>query len=99
MLLPEGKTIAHGFLSLSLVSQFFYQLIQINNIPAFFNYGLNKVRFISAVPVNSKIRLLATLTSMEEQSNGSVKLFIDCTVEKEGSEKPVLVAEVISLIP
>ncbi|MFK5108796.1 MaoC/PaaZ C-terminal domain-containing protein, partial [Klebsiella pneumoniae] len=64
MLLPEGKTIAHGFLSLSLVSQFFYQLIQINNIPAFFNYGLNKVRFISAVPVNSKIRLVATLTSM-----------------------------------
>ncbi|MBR2647515.1 MAG: zinc-binding dehydrogenase [Sediminibacterium sp.] len=98
MLLPEGKTIAHGFLSLSLVSQFFYQLIQIENIPAFFNYGLNKVRFIAPVPVNSKIRLVATLSGMEELSNGHIKLFINSTIMKEGSEKPVLIAEIISLI-
>ncbi|MCA6447088.1 MAG: zinc-binding dehydrogenase [Sediminibacterium sp.] len=98
LLLPEGKTIAHGFLSLSLVSQFFYQLIQIENIPAFFNYGLNKVRFIAPVPVNSKIRLVATLSGMEELSNGHIKLFINSTIMKEGSEKPVLIAEIISLI-
>jgi NADPH:quinone reductase len=98
MLLPEGKTIAHGFLTLSLVSQFFYQLIHLENVPAFFNYGLNKVRFISSTQVNSKIRLSARLTAMEEQPNGSIKLFLHCTIEKEGAEKPVLVAEIISLI-
>ncbi|MBX9734849.1 MAG: zinc-binding dehydrogenase [Chitinophagaceae bacterium] len=98
IILPEGKTIAHGFLTLSLVSQFFYKLITIENVSSFFNYGLNKVRFISSVPVNSKIRLHASLQQLEEQPNGSIKLFLNCTIEKEGSEKPVLAAEIISLI-
>ncbi|MDP1842642.1 MAG: zinc-binding dehydrogenase [Sediminibacterium sp.] len=97
-LLPGGKTIAHGYLTMSLASHFFYELIKIENVQSFFNYGFNKARFISPVPVNSKIRLIAQLTNIEEQANGAVKLFLQCTIELEGSDKPAYVAELISLI-
>ncbi len=97
-LLPGGKTIAHGYLTMSLASQFFYELIEINNVQSFFNYGLNKARFISPVTVDSRIRLITKLNSIEELPNGSVKLFLQCTIEIEGSDKPAYVAELISLI-
>ena len=97
-LLPGGKTIAHGYLTMSLASQFFYELIEIKNVQSFFNYGFNKARFISPVTVDSRIRLIAKLNSIEELSNGSVKLSLQCTIEIEGSDKPAYVAELISLI-
>ena len=97
-LLPAGKTIAHGYLTMSLVSQFLYQLITIEHINSFFNYGLNKARFITPVKEGSNIRLHASIANAEEQPNGSVKLFLNCSVELEGSEKPAYVAELISLI-
>ncbi len=97
-LLPNGKTIAHGYLTMSLASHFFYQLITIENIGSFFNYGINKARFISPVPVGSNIRLHASLGNVEEQPNGSVKLFLNCTIELEGSDKPAYAAELISLV-
>jgi len=96
--LPGGKTIAHGYLTMSLVSQFFYRLIIIENIHSFFNYGINKARFITPVPEGSRIRLQATLTNAEEQPNGSVKVFFNCSVELEGSGKPAYAAELISLV-
>lgn len=96
--LPGGKTIAHGYLTMSLASHFFYELIKIENVQSLFNYGFNKARFISPVPVDSKIRLMAQLTKIEEQANGGVKLFLQCTIEIEGSNKPAYVAELISLI-
>jgi acyl dehydratase len=58
-LLPGGKTIAHGYLTMSLASQFFYQLISIEKINTFINYGVNKARFISPVQVGSEIRMTA----------------------------------------
>ena len=96
--LPGGKTIAHGYLTMSLASQFFYQLIFIEKINSFINYGINKARFISPVQVGSEIRLSATICNVEEMPNGSVKLFLNCSIEIKGQEKPAFVAEIISMI-
>jgi NADPH:quinone reductase-like Zn-dependent oxidoreductase/acyl dehydratase len=96
--LPGGKTIAHGYLSMSLVSHFFYQLILIEKVNSFLNYGINKARFISPVPVGSEIRMSASISNVEEMPNGSVKLFLHCSIEIKGQEKPAFVAEVISMI-
>ena len=68
------------------------------NINSFFNYGVNKARFITPVKEGSKIRMHASIANAEEQANGSVKLFLNCSIELEGSEKPAYVAEIISLI-
>lgn len=97
-LLPGGKTIAHGYLTMSLASQFFYQLISIEKINSFINYGVNKARFISPVQVGSEIRMTAHINEVEEMPNGSVKLFLNCSIEIKGQEKPAYVAEVISMI-
>ena len=96
--LPEGKTVAHGYLTMSLVSHLLYELIEIKEVNAFYNYGLNKARFISPVKVDSKIRLKAILEKAEAQPNGSIKLFLQCSIEIEGIEKPAYVAEIISVI-
>ncbi len=95
--LPGGKTIAHGFFTLSLVSQFLYQLISLEGV-SFFNYGINKARFITPVTVGSKLRLQATLQKTDKMDNGQVKLFLSCVVEKEGADKPACVVELISLL-
>lgn len=96
--LPEGKTVAHGYLTLSLVSHLLYELIELKNVNSFYNYGLNKARFICPVKVNSNIRLTAILENAELQDNGSIKLFLQCNIEIEGIEKPAYVAEIISII-
>ncbi len=96
--LPDGKTVAHGYLTMSMVSSLLYDLIELKEVNSFYNYGINKARFISPVKVNSKIRLKATLEKAELQTNGSIKLFLLCTIEIEGIEKPAYVAEIISMI-
>jgi acyl dehydratase len=83
---------------MSLVSHLLYELIEIKEVNAFYNYGLNKARFISPVKVDSKIRLKAILEKAEAQPNGSIKLFLQCSIEIEGIEKPAYVAEIISVI-
>ncbi|GAB4115584.1 MAG: hypothetical protein OHK0057_35010 [Thermoflexibacter sp.] len=94
---PFGKTIAHGLLTLSLMPQFLYQLLQINETKMSVNYGSNKVRFITPVPAGSRIRMKATLKEVEEATQG-IKLFIDASIELEGAEKPACLAELISLV-
>jgi NADPH:quinone reductase-like Zn-dependent oxidoreductase/acyl dehydratase len=94
---PFGKTIAHGLLTLSLMPQFLYKLLQISDATMSVNYGSNKVRFITPVPAGSRIRMKASLKEVEEVGNG-LKLFIDAMIELEGSEKPACVAELISLV-
>ncbi len=96
--LPGGKTIAHGYLTMSLASQFFYQLISIEKLNSFINYGVNKARFISPVQVGSEIRMTAQISEVEEMPNGNVKLFLNCSIEIKGQEKPAYVAEVISML-
>ncbi|HEY7181080.1 MAG TPA: MaoC family dehydratase [Blastocatellia bacterium] len=90
---PYGTTIAHGFLTLSLLSQLMSQTVKINlPIRMGVNYGLNKVRFPSAVPAGSKIRARAVLQALEEIADGW-QLVWNITVEREGANKPCCVAE------
>ncbi len=90
---PYGTTIAHGFLTLSLLSYLMSQTVRVR-IPAKMgiNYGLNKVRFPSPVPSGAKIRARATLQSIENIPGGLQLLWV-VSVEREGGDKPCCVAE------
>lgn len=96
--LPGGKTIAHGFFTLSLMTRMLYQLIDISSVGKMFNYGSNKVRYITPVQAGSRIRLTATLSHTEPGKQGGTLLFIQCSMEVENAEKPACVAELVSLI-
>jgi len=89
---PFGSTIAHGLLTLSLGPMFSYQLYEIANVPMYLNYGFEKVRFTAPLPVGSRVRMRATLQSIEEVSGG-VTCKIKQVFEREGADKPVCVAE------
>jgi len=97
-ILPDGKTIAHGFLTLSLASSFFFELLSIEDATNSINYGLNKARFLVAVKSGSRIRMSGKVANVEEMPSGGVKLFLDCSIELEGEEKPACIAELISVI-
>lgn len=90
---PYGATIAHGFLTLSMLGHLLFQSVRIA-FPATMaiNYGLNRVRFPSAVPAGSKIRARLKLQSLEEIPGGLQMNWL-ATVEREGGEKPCCVAE------
>jgi acyl dehydratase len=95
---PFGTTIAHGYLTLSLVSFFAGDAILVpENTMAAINYGLNKARLINPVAVDSKIRDRMVLASVTEKSNGRILVAVEHTVEIEGQEKPALVAEVLTM--
>ena len=89
---PFGVTIAHGFLSLSLLPKLVAQVYRIENVKMGINYGLNRVRFTSPVPVGSKVRGVVELADVSDVTGG-VQLTTKITVEIEGSERPALVAE------
>jgi acyl dehydratase len=90
---PYGATIAHGFLTLSMLSQLMSETVKIKlPIRMGINYGLNKVRFPSAVPAGSKIRARAVLQALEEIVGG-MQLVWNITVERDGADKPCCVAE------
>jgi acyl dehydratase len=89
---PFGGTIAHGFLTLSLLPVFFDTGFKVAETRMGLNYGLNKVRFPAPVPVNSRLRGRFKLLSFDA-IEGGVQLCIEVTVELEGQSKPVCVAE------
>jgi acyl dehydratase len=89
---PFGATIAHGFLTLSLLPVLVAQTFQVEGTKMGVNYGLNKVRFTSPVPVGSKVRAGAELAEVTDV-DGGVQLTTKVTIEIEGSERPALVAE------
>jgi acyl dehydratase len=91
---PFGGTIAHGYLTLAMVIPLWSQLLRIDGVTMAVNYGLNRLRFPSPVPVGSRIRLRARVTAVEEV-RGGVQLTADLTVEREGADKPAAVAEAI----
>ncbi len=93
--MPSGKTIAHGFLILSLIPDLAASLFDVDNLNNTINYGLNKLRFTAMVPVDSRVRLRQTLKSAEKRADGSVHLMFDSTMDLEGSERPAMVAESI----
>lgn len=92
---PFGKTIAHGYLTLSLVPLLMKDVISVNGVKMGINYGVNKVRFPSPVPVGKRVRLNARLASAEEVEPNGVHVIYEMTFEVEGEEKPACVAETI----
>jgi acyl dehydratase len=92
---PFGSTIAHGFLTLSLLPKLTEEAFAIAGRKMGINYGLNKVRFTSPVPAGAKIRGRFTLAKLEPLEGG-VQTIWNVVVEREGAEKPVMVAETIS---
>src|SRR5688572_18217835 len=95
---PFGGTIAHGFLTLSLLVHLCLPFIpELANRKLLVNYGFDKVRFAAPVRVGKRIRAIGTLAEVTERKPGSVVLRVDVTVEIEGEDKPALVAEWLSL--
>ena len=89
---PFGGPIAHGYLTLSLLVPLLAQVLTVSDAVMGVNYGLNKVRFPSPVPVGSKVRASATLKEVTEFAGG-LQYVLSVTVEREGGDKPVCVAE------
>jgi acyl dehydratase len=92
---PFGSTVAHGFLTLSLMPWFLEHTFEVTGSSMGVNYGLNRVRFPAPVPVNSRLRAHFKLLSCEPVPGG-VQSVIEATVEREGSDKPVCVAELVA---
>lgn len=96
--LPEGRCLAHGYLSLSLVSKNVYELINLQSVRWSLNYGTNRVRFPHPVYAGDRLRMHATLEKLEKRSDGGTLIMLSCTMEIEGREKPACVAEVMSVV-
>jgi acyl dehydratase len=92
---PWGSTIAHGLYTLSLGPQFTFAMFTIEGFAFGLNYGYNKVRFPAPLPVNSRVRMRAILSSVDDVPGG-LQLTITQTFEREGEEKPVCVAESVA---
>jgi acyl dehydratase len=92
---PFGSTIAHGYLTLSMVIPLFGELLEVSGVSMAINYGLNKVRFPAPVPVGSRIRLAAALGAVEDAGVNAVQVVADFTIEVEGGAKPACVAQAI----
>ncbi len=90
---PFGAPIAHGFLTLSLLPKFFASAMHIEQSKMGVNYGLNKVRFMTPVPVGSRLRARMTLQKCDPIDNAGVQMVWEVTVELEGHTKPACVAE------
>jgi acyl dehydratase len=88
---PFGTTIAHGYLTLSLLIPMWSELLDVVEVSTKVNYGLDKVRFPAPVPVGSKVRATATLASVE-QIAGGVQVVVDAVIERDGGTKPVCIA-------
>ncbi len=90
---PFKTTIAHGFLTLSLISILLRDAVAVDGCRMAINYGLNRVRFVSPVPVGSRIRGRFVLRASEDAADGAVQVTWATTVEREGADKPCCVAE------
>ncbi len=93
---PFGAPIAHGFLTLSLLPRFFESSLHIVETRMGVNYGLNKVRFVAPVPVGSRLRARMKLLACDPIDNNGKQMTWEVTTEREGSTKPVCVAESIA---
>jgi acyl dehydratase len=91
---PFGATIAQGYLTLSLLIPMLSEILVVRDVTTKVNYGLGKVRFPAPVPAGSRIRTTATLATVDD-IEGGVQLTVDAVIEREGSDKPVCVAQPI----
>lgn len=94
---PFGGTIAHGYLTLSLLPMLVWQIYRVDGLKMGVNYGSNKVRFPAPVPVGSRVRAGAELLSLKRGDSGA-QATVRVTVELEGSDKPACVAETVSVL-
>ena len=93
--MPGSKTIAHGYLTLSMTPTMTADFVKFENLEKAINYGLNKVRFTNMVPVNSRVRARAEILKVRQRS-GAIHVVAQTTVEIEGEDKPACVAETVS---
>ena len=95
---PLGSTIAHGYLTMSLISHFLGECgIRPENAAMALNYGSDKVRYLQPVKVDSEVRAQATLMSVSDKAPGQILVKTGFTMEIKGAEKPALVAEILTL--
>jgi acyl dehydratase len=92
---PFGTTIAHGYLTLSLLIPLWAQLLQVEGVSMVINYGLNKVRFPAPVPAGARIRLTGKLAGVEKVGENGLQVSADLTVEIEGGGKPACAAQAL----
>lgn len=92
-----GGTIAHGYLTLSLLPRLMAEIMQVEGIPRRINYGLDRVRFPAPVPAGARVRLVLVLMAFEPVRQGW-RMTLGATVELEGSDRPACVAETVSLL-
>ncbi len=95
--MPGGKTIAHGYLTLSLIPWLAGNLMRIEGVTRGINYGSNKVRFTNMVPVGSRVRARSKLLSVEARGGG-MQLTSEVTIEIEGAARPACIAETIGIV-
>ncbi len=96
--MPGGRTIAHGFLTLSLIPRLGATIWAIEHRSRGLNYGLNKLRFTAPVPAGARVRLRQKLLAADDVKNDGVRLTFENTMEIEGQETPALVAEALSIV-
>jgi len=92
---PFGGTIAHGYLTLSIIPGILHEVVRVEGFKFGVNYGCNKVRFPSPLPVGSKVRLGAAVGPVERIGDDGAQVVLDVTIETEGSTKPACVAQVV----
>lgn len=96
---PLGGTIAHGYLTLSLLPMMMYELNLVpTGVAHALNYGADKIRFINFVPVGTRVRNRAKLTAVERKPDGRILLKMENTVEIEGHAKPAMIAETLTML-
>ena len=95
--MPGGRTIAHGYLTLSLVPRLAATLYHVKKRSRGLNYGSNRVRFTGQVPAGSRVRLRQKIKAVEPVEGGGVRITSESTMEVEGAARPALVAETISM--
>ncbi|WP_339881604.1 MaoC family dehydratase [Polaribacter vadi] len=95
---PFKKTVAHGFMSVAMISKLLEEAFSIKSVKMGLNYGLNKVRFPNPVPVNSELRMHTVVKEIEDLANNGIKVTFLCTIEIKGQDKPACVAEFLAAL-
>lgn len=95
---PFKSTVAHGFMSVAMISRMLEEMFVVKSVKMGLNYGLNKVRFPSPVPVNSELRMHTSVKDIEDINNNGIKITFSCTIEIKGQEKPACVAEFLAAL-
>ena len=96
--MPGGKTIAHGYLTLSLIPMLSHDILRIRKVVRGINYGCNKVRFTNMVPAGARVRGRQKLVAADPVEGNGLRLTNQMTIEIEGQDKPACVAETMSIV-